>query len=114
MPNKSKQKGTRWEREIVKIAHEHEDKAERCWGSDGRSRGLPEEVDVGLDDEIHVQAKVRKTMAAWLIPSSDVDVTIVKMDRKDPLVIIRLQDWLVDLKAKNDLVSEVKLLREGE
>ena len=79
MPNRSKEKGTRWEREIVKIAQEHELKAERCWGSDGRSRGLPEEVDLVIDDNIHVQAKVRKSMAAWLIPSDDVDVTdIVK------------------------------------
>ena len=43
-----KQKGNRIERECVNIAKESGIEAKRAWGSDGRSLGWTEEVDVEI------------------------------------------------------------------
>ena len=63
MPNKNKQKGNRFEREVVKMCEQADIPAKRSWGSDGRSLGMHEEVDVLIDSDIRVQAKVRKKIA---------------------------------------------------
>ena len=46
MPNKSKAKGNRFEREIVECCQANDVPAIRAWGSNGRSLGHHEEVDV--------------------------------------------------------------------
>ena len=96
MPNRSKQKGNRFEREIVKIAKSNGLSSKRAWGSNGASLGMHEEVDltIGKNPQIKVQAKCRKKLASFLQPSEHVDVVICKQDRGDILVISRLNDWL--------------------
>ena len=46
MPNRSKEKGNRFERYIVSLCEQADVPAKRSWGSNGMSLGLPEEVDV--------------------------------------------------------------------
>ena len=100
MPNKSKAKGNRFEREVVETCELHEIKAVRAWGSNGKSLGLHEEVDVLINDDIKVQAKVRKALPKWIRPSENVDVQIIKEDRGKMYVVQELNDWLINLKEK--------------
>ena len=98
MPNKSKAKGNRFEREIVDAIELHDIKAVRAWGSNGKALGHHEEVDILIDDEIKVQAKVRKALPKWIAPSEHVDVQIIKENRGKIYVVQELNDWLVNLK----------------
>ena len=98
MPNKSKLKGNKFERDIVKAVELHEIKCVRAWGSNGASIGQHPECDLLIDDEIKVQAKVRKALPKWIRPSENVDVQIIKEDRGKMYVVQELNDWLVDKK----------------
>lgn len=100
MTNKSKLKGNKFERDIVKAVELHDIKAVRAWGSNGASIGQHPEVDLLIDDDIKVQAKVRKALPKWIKPSEHVDVQIIKEDRGKMYVVQELNDWLVDRKDK--------------
>ena len=52
VPSKSKAKGNRFEREVVKLAKEYGLESKRAWGSDGRSLGLHPEVDITIEEEL--------------------------------------------------------------
>ena len=96
MPSPSKQKGNRFEREVVNKAIQAGVTAKRAWGSNGASLGMHEEVDlvIGKEPEIKIQAKCRKTLASFLQPSEHVDAVICKQDRGETLIILRFEDWL--------------------
>jgi len=96
--NKSKIKGNKFERDIVKAVELHDIKAVRAWGSNGASIGQHPEVDLLIDDDIKVQAKVRKALPKWIAPSEHVDVQIIKENRGKIFVVQELNDWLVNLK----------------
>ena len=98
MPNKSKLKGNKFERDIVKAVELHDIKCVRAWGSNGKAFGHNEEVDILINDEIKVQAKVRKALPKWIAPSEHVDVQIIKENRGKIFVVQELNDWLVDKK----------------
>lgn len=98
MPNKSKAKGNRFEREIVDAIEIHEVKAVRAWGSNGKAIGQHEEVDILVGGEIKVQAKVRKALPKWIKPSEHVDVQIIKEDRGKIYVVQELNDWILSIK----------------
>ena len=100
MPNKSKAKGNRFEREIVEAIELHDIKAVRAWGSNGKAFGHHEEVDILINDEIKVQAKVRKALPKWIAPSEHVDVQIIKENRGKIFVVQELNDWLINIKEK--------------
>jgi hypothetical protein len=101
-----KQKGNRIERECVNIAKEYGFKSKRAWGSDGRSLGWHEEVDIIIETPDHVdpdckltnpykfQVKGRKAIADYLKPCDEVYGQILKEDRKEALVTIRYKDLL--------------------
>jgi Holliday junction resolvase len=93
MASKSKQKGNRFERECVDIANQKGLDSKRAWGSDGRSMGQNEQVDLMIN-EYKVQCKVRKRVAKWLKPTEEVDIQLVKEDRGQIYVIQRYEDWL--------------------
>ena len=101
MPNKSKQKGNRFERQIVEAVELHETKCVRAWGSNGKALGHHEEVDLLINDEIKVQAKVRKALPKWIKPSEHVDIQVIKEDRGKIYVVQELNDWLIDLKKRD-------------
>ena len=100
MPNKSKAKGNRFEREIVEAVELHDIKCVRAWGSNGKAFGHHEEVDILINDEIKVQAKVRKASPKWIAPSEHVDVQIIKEDRGKMYVVHELNDWFIDKKDR--------------
>tara|TARA_Y100000004_G_scaffold98329_1_gene110146 strand:+ start:380 stop:691 length:312 start_codon:yes stop_codon:yes gene_type:complete len=96
--NKSKAKGNRFERKIVEICELHDLKAVRAWGSNGLALGQHPECDVLINDEIKVQAKCRKKLAAHIQPNENVDVQIVKQDRGPTMVIMEINDFLLMYK----------------
>ena len=98
MSHPSKQKGNRFEREIVDKAKDRGLKdSQRAWGSNGMSLGEHPEVDC-LIDGYKVQAKVRKNLPAYLIPSKEVDAVVFKQDRGEILMLVRYEDWLFERK----------------
>ena len=114
MTHPSKIKGNRYEREIVKLARMHGLDAKRCWGSDGRSMGLAEEVDVVVEDW-SIQAKIRKAIAKWILPTENVDAQVVRENNGKSFIIMRLEDWLCEVKDKRNLEKMiVKLSRSNK
>lgn len=98
MPSKNKLRGTYYERKCVTKAQTFDLKAERTWGSDGRSRGLHQEVDMVIEDSIYVQCKKRKTIAEHLKPIDEIHVQFVGEDRGKDLAIMS-QDYYLSLIA---------------
>ena len=98
MTHRSKQKGNRFERLIVDKAHSYGIKGERAWGSNGRSLGMHEEVDVLLEGDLRIQAKCRKNIAKWLKPSIEVDAVAVRENRGETYIILRYEEFLDDYK----------------
>ena len=98
MPHPSKAKGNRFERAIVNEAKSAGFTAERAWGSNGQSLGFHEEVDltIGKEHKVKIQAKCRKKLASFLLPSVHVDAVVCKQDRGETLIIMRFDDWLND------------------
>tara|TARA_X000001382_G_scaffold118204_1_gene98331 strand:- start:142 stop:480 length:339 start_codon:yes stop_codon:yes gene_type:complete len=102
MASKSKAKGNRFERECVDIAEQHGFNSKRAWGSDGRSIGMSPEVDLIIDylldkdtsRTMKVQCKVRKSIASYLLPPDDCDITLIKQDRGEIYATIRYKDLL--------------------
>ena len=109
MPNPSKIKGSKFERDCVNKAKELDLKAIRAWGSDGRSLGLSEDVDMILEN-LHVQCKIRKKLAKWVLPPKSCNIAIVREDRGETYVTIEYGEFLSMLrtiKLARDLVSKV-------
>lgn len=113
MSHPSKRKGDRFEREIVNRINQDTTMpwvvAERARGSDGRALGHTEEVDIlvqvfepkqlgFIEREIRVQAKRRRSIASYLKPPEGTDAVMVREDRGDTLVVMRLDDFLNLLK----------------
>ena len=112
MTHPSKVKGNRYEREIVKLARMYGLDAKRCWGSDGRSMGLDEEVDVVVEDWC-IQAKIRKAIAKWILPTDKVDAQVVRGNNGKSFIIMRLEDWLCEIKDRRDLVKTITKLSKS-
>jgi len=104
-----KQKGNRIERECVNLAKGFGFVSKRAWGSDGRSMGWHEEVDMVIttpnegsafnkEDLYKFQVKGRKAIADYLKPCEHVYGQILKEDRHEPLVTIRYKDLLTLFK----------------
>jgi Holliday junction resolvase len=93
MPAKNKARGNTFEYYIVRKAEEKGFTAKRAYGSDGRSFGESEKVDVMIDKE-RIQAKKRKCLPAYLKIDEGVDAVIFSTDRKPPQVLLRFEDYL--------------------
>ena len=98
MPSKSKAKGNRFERFCVDVAQSLGLKAQRAWGSDGRSMGEHQEVDIKIEN-FKAQCKTRKRIAKWIKPSTEVNIHIVKEDRGEVFVIQNYEEWLEMVKS---------------
>jgi len=104
MASKSKRKGTRFENEIVKILNEHDIKAVRAWGSNGKSLGFEEDVDIlvkkfGGVTDFKIQAKRRAALPAYLKLGS-CDAVVIREDREVPMVLMPLMDLVGILSEK--------------
>mgnify|MGYP006410276685 FL=1 len=98
MAHPSKVKGNTFEREIVRLFESYEIECKRAWGSNGQSLGLHEEVDCLAQGDLRIQAKRRKKIAKWLKPSEVVDAVVVREDRGETYIIIRLEEFCDDYK----------------
>ena len=101
--NKSKDKGNRFERFLVKLIESFYIRARRAWGSNGQALGMHEEVDVLMDEEIRIQAKCRKSLPKYLGMTEEVDVVAFKEDRGETYFIVRSHDFLKCYKEYKDL-----------
>tara|TARA_R100001443_G_scaffold1863_3_gene6417 strand:- start:3647 stop:4015 length:369 start_codon:yes stop_codon:yes gene_type:complete len=108
MASKSKAKGNRFEYLIRDITKGIGLKCIRAWGSDGRSLGWHEEVDLLIEDTIKVQAKCRKAIANWMLPSDEVDIQVIKEDRGTPLVVENYDTWIDRIKELKELKKQIK------
>jgi Holliday junction resolvase len=111
MPNRNKQKGNRFERELVKYLETYGINSRRAWGSDGRALGMHEEVDIVAGEDIRIQAKVRKKLPNYLLPNKEVDLQVFKQDRGEILVLMRLDDWIQDYKIIQEKDREIAMLK---
>ena len=94
--NKSKDKGSRFERFLVKLIESFNIKARRAWGSNGQALGMHEEVDVALyleNSTYKIQAKIRRKISDFIKPSEHVDFQILRADREEPYVVMRIKDF---------------------
>lgn len=97
MPSPSKRKGNHYERELV---HEFEGvgwDAKRAYASNGEALGEDAECDLVIESErmrFTVQAKRRKKIASYIKIPENVDLTMVREDRGETLVVMRLDDFV--------------------
>tara|TARA_R100001463_G_scaffold90485_1_gene145201 strand:+ start:403 stop:741 length:339 start_codon:yes stop_codon:yes gene_type:complete len=94
MPSASKIKGNKFERDCVNKAKEYGIEAKRAWGSDGRSMGFEEDVDMLIDETIKAQCKIRKKLAKWVLPPDSCDITIVREDRGKAYITMGYEEYL--------------------
>ena len=97
MTHPSKVKGNTFERELVDMAKDVGLSAKRAYASNGLSLGYTEDVDCLIAGK-RIQAKRRKKVAKWLIPSDTVDMVATRPDRGETLVVMRYADLLALLK----------------
>jgi hypothetical protein len=95
----SKQKGNRFENELVTLAKEWGLQAQRAWGSNGRAMGEHEEVDCKIE-EYTVQAKRRKSIAKFL-KCEHTDIVAFREDRGDTYALMPFDTFL-------DLMKRIK------
>ena len=100
MANRNKEKGTRFEVEVVAEAERFGLNAKRAWGSDGRSIGQHPEVDV-IADTYLIQCKRRKELPQYLKPSQHVDIQVFREDRGSTFALLPLEDLFRLMAAAN-------------
>lgn len=105
--NYSKNKGNSFERRCVKIAQSKNLPAERMWGSDGRSRGLPKDVDIVVGD-MHCQCKKRARIASYVKIPEGCDATIIAEDYGKPLIVLDYETYLDRYIDLMEVINEVK------
>ena len=111
MTAKNKIKGNNFEKEVVKLLTTETSYAKRAWGSNGKSFGEHEEVDILFNyqngqfdrsypepnpyyDTLKVQCKKRKEIPKFLGLTEHVDCTIFKENRGTCYIMFRLEDFL--------------------
>lgn len=99
MPSKSKRKGNNFERTVVNQAKAVGVPARRAWGSDGRSLGLPENVDVEIGS-YRGQCKIRKKLGALYRVEPNCDIQIFKEDRGETYVMLTYTKFLELINGK--------------
>ena len=93
MTHPNKRIGNAFERELVQMAKDMGLDAVRAYGSDGRSLGKSEKVDV-MVEEVTIQAKKRAKIAEYIKIPSDVDMVVIRENRGKPLAIVPFEKIL--------------------
>tara|TARA_R110002096_G_scaffold417225_1_gene620826 strand:+ start:135 stop:455 length:321 start_codon:yes stop_codon:yes gene_type:complete len=93
MAHPSKVKGSKFERDVVNKAKEFGLESKRAYASNGESLGMHAEVDLIIED-YKIQAKIRKSIASYLVPNENVDAQVIREDRGEAYIVLRLEDWL--------------------
>ena len=99
MSSPSKQKGNRFENELVDLAKAWGLQAQRAWGSNGKAMGEHEEVDCKIE-EYTVQAKRRKSIAKFL-KCEHTDIVAFREDRGETYALMPFDMFL-------NLIKKVK------
>ena len=97
MSHPSKVKGNKFERDVVNKAKDFGLKSKRAYASNGESLGLHAEVDLIIED-YKIQAKIRKAIASYLVPNENVDAQVIRQDRGETYIVLRLDDWLKQIQ----------------
>ena len=97
MSHPSKVKGNKFERDGVNKAKELGLDSKRAYASNGESLGMHAEVDLIIED-YKIQAKIRKSIASYLIPNENVDAQVIRQDRGEAYIVLRLEDWLKQIQ----------------
>lgn len=104
MPSKSKAKGNRIERELVKLLESKGFESKRAWGSNGASIGEDEEVDVVTkiyNKKFTIQVKGRRKIAEYLKPNLEkVNAQVLKEDRGPFFIVLEVNDFLSLVKNR--------------
>ena len=82
MSHPSARKGKDYEREVVDKLGTASVEAERTWGSDGRSRGLDEEVDLVVHGVLHFQLKRPADVPSYLYPPDASSASIITDEKE--------------------------------
>ena len=98
MAGKSSAKGSGYERELVNQAVDSGLPAERAWGSNGKSLGHSEEVDLLVAGK-RVQAKRRRSIPRWIGMTDEVDAVAIREDRGQSFVLITWWEYLDLIKS---------------
>ena len=93
MAHPSKVKGNKFERDVVNKAKEFGLESKRAYASNGESLGMHAEVDLIIED-YKIKAKIRKSIASYLVPNENVDAQVIREDRGEAYIVLRLEDWL--------------------
>ena len=96
MAHPSKVKGNKFERDVVNKAKEFGLESKRAYASNGESLGMHAEVDLIIED-YKIQSKIRKSIASYLVPNENVDAQVIREDRGEAYIVLRLEDWLKTL-----------------
>ena len=106
MAHPSKVKGNKFERDVVNKAKEFGLESKRAYASNGESLGMHAEVDLLIKD-YKIQAKIRKSIASYLLPNENVDAQIIRQDRGEAYIVLRLEDWLelISISTNNNVGS---------
>ena len=118
MSHPSKVKGNKFERDCCDYATDlYEIPSKRAWGSDGRSMGLHQEVDIVLGDkkykdEMHCQCKIRKRLPEYIFPKNDaIDCHLIREDRGKTYIVLRYDDYLAEMRRLRTLMKELELCK---
>ena len=113
--NSSKNKGSKFERDCCNQAELFEIPSKRAWGSDGRSMGRHQEVDIVIgdkkyNDEMHVQCKIRKRLPEYIFPKNDsIDSHLIREDRGKSYIVLRYDDYLAEMRRYRQLKNKLEL-----
>ncbi len=98
MSAKNKIRGNVLEVEIVKMFESYGIAAKRAWGSNGKSIGEHEQVDVlvtPLDNSpLKIQAKRKKELPDWLGFTKHIDAVVVREDHGRKFIMFDLEDFI--------------------
>ena len=114
MSHPSKIKGNKFERDCCKLAETFEIPSKRAWGSDGRSMGLHQEVDIVIGDkkykdECNCQCKIRKRLPDYIFPKTNVvDCHLIREDRGDAYIVMRYEDYLAEMRRLRGLKKQLE------
>lgn len=92
MTHPSKDKGNRFERELVQFFQASGIPAKRAYASNGEALGAHASVDVVAAGK-RLQAKRRGSIAAWLKVSEHQDAVVVREDRGETYVVLTLAEY---------------------
>lgn len=112
MTHPSKRKGNDFERELVNTAVASGIEAKRAYGSNGEALGEHAEVDCLIGGQ-RVQAKRRRAIAGYMLPTEHVDAVAMRPNYGETVVVIRYSDWLELVKAQANVDTTSQTLHNS-